>query len=229
MAINSVSEELQKKIKDKISMIAAIANDLPGVVIIHDVRDFSVEYMSPRGTAELGFTLEQIKDLGSEYVNRFLNPKDVKDYVPKIIALLERNNMEEVTSFFQQVRSSAVQEWAWHISSIKIFMRDEQGKPLLSITMAFPIDHLNQITAKASRILEENDFKRKYYNEFIKLSKREREVLTLLALGKSAPEAAEILFISATTVETHRKNIKQKLNTNSFYDLCKYASAFDLI
>lgn len=229
MPVSPVSEALQKKIKDKIAAIAAIAPEMPGVVIIHNISDFSVEYISPRGEAELGLSLEEIKKIGPGYVNRFFNPEDAKEYVPKISALLDRNNIEESTSFFQQVRLSAAEDWVWHISSVKIFMQDEEGKPLLSITMAFPIDPLNHITTKVDRLLEENNFIRKNYTNFKKLSKRECEVLRLLALGKSSPETAVALFITTTTVETHRKNIKQKLKTNSFYELCQYARAFDLV
>ncbi|MNT99653.1 DNA-binding transcriptional activator SdiA [compost metagenome] len=50
-----------------------------------------------------------------------------------------------------------------------------------------------------------------------------------MALGKTSLETAEQLFIAQTTVETHRKNIKQKLNTNSYYEICQYARAFDLV
>jgi DNA-binding CsgD family transcriptional regulator len=50
-----------------------------------------------------------------------------------------------------------------------------------------------------------------------------------MALGKTSAETATQLFISTSTVETHRKNIKQKLDTNSYYEVCKYARAFDLI
>lgn len=49
------------------------------------------------------------------------------------------------------------------------------------------------------------------------------------ALGKSATDTAEVLFISLNTVETRRKNIKQKLDTTAYFDLCQYARAFDLV
>ena len=229
MSANPISQELQKKINDKVAEIAALSKDLPGVIIIHNIDTYAVEYITPKGEALLGMSLEEIKKLGPEYHVRFFNPEDVKDYLPKIVALLEQNNMEESTSFFQQVRSSKEQEWVWHISSVKILMQDEQGKPLLAITTAIPVDPMNHVTTKVDRLLEENNFIRKHYPNFQKLSKRECEILRLLALGKSAPETAEILFITTTTVETHRRNIKQKLNTNSFFELCQYARAFDLI
>lgn len=229
MSETPISKHLEKKIEEKIAAIAAIADDIPGVVIIHNFRDSSVEYISPLGEVLLGMSLGEIRKLGAGYHARFFNEEDSKDYVPKIIGLLERNIPGESISFFQQVRSSNGQEWVWYMSSIKVLLQDEQDKPLLSLTIAFPIDPLQHVTAKVSRLLEENNFLRKHHQDFRKLGKRELEVLRLMALGKSAPETAEILFISPATVETHRKNIRQKLNTNAFFDLCEYARAFDLI
>ena len=52
---------------------------------------------------------------------------------------------------------------------------------------------------------------------------REREVLKLIAEGKSSKEIGELLFISARTVERHRANIMEKLNLKKTADLVKYA------
>jgi len=55
------------------------------------------------------------------------------------------------------------------------------------------------------------------------IGRREREVLQLLAEGHSSPEIAERLFISASTVDVHRRNIMNKLGLHSIAELTKYA------
>jgi DNA-binding NarL/FixJ family response regulator len=55
------------------------------------------------------------------------------------------------------------------------------------------------------------------------LSTREREVLKLIAEGKSSREVAEILYISIRTVDHHRANIMDKLKLRKTADLVKYA------
>ncbi len=55
------------------------------------------------------------------------------------------------------------------------------------------------------------------------LSSREREVLQLIAEGKSNKDVAHILNLSLYTVETHRSNILQKLNLHSVPELILYA------
>jgi DNA-binding NarL/FixJ family response regulator len=55
------------------------------------------------------------------------------------------------------------------------------------------------------------------------LTTREREVLQLLAEGKSNKDVAALLNLSLYTVETHRSNIFQKLNLHSGAELILYA------
>jgi DNA-binding CsgD family transcriptional regulator len=85
------------------------------------------------------------------------------------------------------------------------------------------------ITDKVARLREENSFLRKNYEKFIALTKREREILKCIALGKTTNEVSDELHISVATAETHRKNIKRKLDISSSFDLSMYARAFDLI
>lgn len=55
------------------------------------------------------------------------------------------------------------------------------------------------------------------------LTPRQREVVRLLADGKSNKEVASALGISVKTAETHRNNIMQKLELRSFSELVRYA------
>jgi len=55
------------------------------------------------------------------------------------------------------------------------------------------------------------------------LTTREREIIKLIAEGKSSKEVADLLFISSRTVQHHRANIMRKLNIKKTADLVKYA------
>ncbi|SKB37763.1 helix-turn-helix transcriptional regulator [Daejeonella lutea] len=215
---------------EQIGIIAAGSALLPGAVIVHSIKDWTVTWMSDYGLKGLQISLKEVTSLSAEeYYSRFFNEEDSKDYVPKILGLLERNNDDEIVTYFQQVRISGKIGWTWHMSSSRIFMRDEHGEPLYTVTISFPIDAMHHMTSKAARVLEENNFLRQNFQKYSRLSARECEVLKELALGKSSGETAAELFISLSTVETHRKNIRKKLETNSYYELCQYARSFDLI
>jgi DNA-binding NarL/FixJ family response regulator len=55
------------------------------------------------------------------------------------------------------------------------------------------------------------------------LTPREREVLKLVAEGKSSREIGKLLFISSRTVENHRAHVMNKLGVTKTVDLVKYA------
>jgi two-component system response regulator NreC len=55
------------------------------------------------------------------------------------------------------------------------------------------------------------------------LSKRQLEILHLIALGKTNQEIADILSLGKTTVETHRKNMIRILNLRGAGELLRYA------
>lgn len=61
------------------------------------------------------------------------------------------------------------------------------------------------------------------------LTERELDVLKLLIQEKNSREIAEQLFISERTVETHRKNMIRKTNSNSTVGLVKFAYEYNLI
>jgi DNA-binding NarL/FixJ family response regulator len=56
-----------------------------------------------------------------------------------------------------------------------------------------------------------------------RLTSREREIVQLLAEGKSSKEVASFLGISVKTAETHRANIMRKLDMHSVSELVRYA------
>src|ERR1700693_5267261 len=61
------------------------------------------------------------------------------------------------------------------------------------------------------------------------LTPREREVIQLLAEGKSSKEVACLLNLSTKTAETHRSNIMRKFDFHSIRDLVVYAIKNDII
>ena len=64
---------------------------------------------------------------------------------------------------------------------------------------------------------------------FEALTEREREVLALIAQGRSNQEIADQLVISIKTVNRHRENIMAKLNLHSRVELVRYAIEKGLI
>ncbi|MGA8232576.1 MAG: LuxR C-terminal-related transcriptional regulator [Candidatus Acidiferrales bacterium] len=56
-----------------------------------------------------------------------------------------------------------------------------------------------------------------------RLTSRQREIVQLLAEGKTSKEVATILGLSTKTVETHRAQIMRRLDCHSVSELVRYA------
>lgn len=83
------------------------------------------------------------------------------------------------------------------------------------------------LTRKVSRLLQEDYIRemerRGVEDSYDLLTDREREILQLVAEGRTNKEVANVLNIGLTTVETHRTHILQKLNLHSVPELILYA------
>lgn len=66
-------------------------------------------------------------------------------------------------------------------------------------------------------------------NDHIKLSSREKDIVKLMMEGFTNREISEKLFISESTVETHRKNIYRKTDTHSLTKLIQLVNDLDLL
>jgi two-component system, NarL family, response regulator NreC len=74
-----------------------------------------------------------------------------------------------------------------------------------------------------------NDYRRHVTNPIDLLTSREREVLQMLAEGKTNKEIATILNLSVYTVDAHRGRIMEKLNLHSINELVRFAVRNGLI
>ena len=224
-----MAQTLAIRIAQKIKEAAPSLNTIPGAVIIVNIPESTVEHMSAWGCSRLNTSVKELKEMGANYHTRFFNPEDAADYVPKILGMLSRNNDEETVSFFQQVRANVEEPWEWYVTSIKIFMRDDEGLPLLCINVATPIDAGHYFITKIERMLQENQTMLKSPQLLSALSKREKQILSLMAQDKTSHAIGRELFISEGTVKTHRRNIKKKVGANNHYEIVQFAQAFNIV
>lgn len=87
------------------------------------------------------------------------------------------------------------------------------GKPFFSpaVTAVLMEDYVRQLRARG------------LVDSYHLLTDREREVLQLLAEGRSNKEVATLLDVGLSTIETHRANLMQKLNLHNTAEIVLYA------
>jgi DNA-binding NarL/FixJ family response regulator len=81
----------------------------------------------------------------------------------------------------------------------------------------------SQVSEKLLEYLKHPSKQKKDISKDVTLTEREIEILKLISEEYSNPEIAEKLFISVRTVDTHRRNLLEKLGVKNTAGLVKYA------
>jgi DNA-binding NarL/FixJ family response regulator len=106
-------------------------------------------------------------------------------------------------------------------------LKSDAGRDLVTAVEAL-CQHRTFFSSKISELLLDSYLKHQDRSESTesprsRLTAREREIVQLLAEGKSNKEVASSLNISIKTAETHRTNIMNKLDLRSVTELVRYA------
>lgn len=113
----------------------------------------------------------------------------------------------------------------------QILLKKDKVVPLealKSLVNCFDIDvrDLSKVLDFLENLKNQKKFFRRNKSKFKLLTPKELEIFLLVADGLSTQQISEKLFIEKTTVSTHRKHIKSKLELQSSHDWFIYANAY---
>ena len=169
--------------------------------------------------------------------------KEAKKIKPQIviidIAMPELNGIEATRQLLKEQPSLGVIILSMHHSTEHIFqalqagakgfvIKEVAGKEVIRAVWAVYNGHRYLSRQVDEILIEDYLFQRQHIqpnSPLEKLSPREREILQLVVEGKTSSAIAEILFISAKTVETYRSRLMQKLVIKDMASLVKFAIA----
>ena len=105
------------------------------------------------------------------------------------------------------------------------YLLKNAGKDELRLAIADILDGRKHIAPELQRLLDNGDRYQDRRGEigYHPLSKRELQVVKLIVSARTTQEIADTLFLSADTIETHRRNILHKLDIRNTAGLVKYA------
>jgi DNA-binding CsgD family transcriptional regulator len=202
----------------------SVLDQLPGKVHLNNRESLNCEYANKQLCDYSRLPLEKIQLMGMSYLKTYCHPHTFDVIVPSIKDFYSNERENRVFGFYKYVIDIKTKEWLlWYCVK----------KPLKNtdyfLTISTPIENFGKMESKMRRIVGEQKFLRDHYQQFQNLTPREIEILTDVAHGLNNRNISDKLYISRSTVETHRKNINRKLEINNFIDVVKYAHAFDLI
>ena len=166
------------------------------------------------------------------------------DDIPFVIEA-EKMSYEKVKSIgrqhFPQLKTSYCFRMKTATGSYELFhhqalhtLQSESGQILQAVNIHTNIHHLTQknpYTVLVSGLEPRRDFHQMHYNkspnviggDFVKLTQRETEILSLIARGYSGSEIAKNICISEHTVKSHRRNIIAKMRVRNTKELISKA------
>ncbi len=153
------------------------------------------------------------------------------------IAMPNLNGIEAARQITQRVPRSAIVILSMHSDESYVLRALKAGARAYLLKDSAETDLINAIRAVSegkaffspavSKMLVEDYMRqmqeREVDDSYELLTARERQILQLLAEGKSNKDVANMLKLSLYTVETHRSNILEKLNLHSVPELILYA------
>lgn len=186
--------------------------------------DFNFQFLNEKACDWFSLSMQQVINRGEDFIRDYYHPDTLKNELPKIKLLYETNDDELMYTNYHQIYNPALKSFSVCLAFVKI-CRCLSG----FISILQPLENNYLISKKMNRIISQELFKINHAEYFQTLTRRELEILKLLAQGWNNPRVSDQLFISRRTVEQHRKNINRKLEICSLKDIMDYAFAFDLI
>src|SRR5262252_5277661 len=154
------------------------------------------------------------------------------DIVVMDVAMPELNGIEATRRVVASLPHSRVVALSMHKDSVYVreilragargyLLKESGAEDLVSAIRAVARGESYLSPAVSNAVLD--DYRRHVTNPIDLLTSREREVLQMLAEGKTNKEIAGVLNLSVYTVDAHRGRIMEKLNLHSINDLVRFA------
>jgi len=223
---------ISKGLKKGDFSIPEIGDILPASLMLHDLnglQPIGCNYMNNWGCEHLGSSVDEVNELGESYYERYFIKEEAIAAFQGMDKYLQEGDFDKQYNFFRRVKLYDDNHYTWFYTVCKL-VRIKVGSDLENklILLSSPVMGMDKLIARVTKTLDQDTYIRENYRKFSELTPREKQIIIFLAHGKSSPEIADQLYISAHTVSTHRKNIIRKTECKSFAELLRFALAFDL-
>ena len=160
------------------------------------------------------------------------------DIVVMDVSMPELNGIEGTRQICDELTQTKVLALSMHKDSVYVreilragargyLLKDSEDDDLLKAIRAVARGEAFLSPAISDAVL--TDYRKHVSNPIDLLTSREREILTMIAEGKSNKEIATILNLSVYTVESHRGSVMEKLNLHNTGDIVRFALRNGLI
>ena len=198
------------------------------VLYVWDIPRDEYLYFSKNAYQYTGYSAHELLNGGSSLIHEMIHPEDLVSYIMinqelrRFMRSLPAGAYQNYRLLYRlRVKKAKEKSYLQLLVEEVILQVDAFGTPVLATGKLSDISHLNPSKGASLYVVEVTKtahtnpgfFLYKAQQEV--LSRREREVLDLLAEGSTNVETAERLHISVNTVKNHRKSMLKKTGANN--------------
>ncbi|MBN1340316.1 MAG: PAS domain-containing protein [Bacteroidales bacterium] len=214
------SARTNEQILNQLKFFRSIVGRLNIAIFIHDLKLLHHIWTNNNYINILGYTDSEIKSFGPEWAKDNYHPDDFH-ILKERIEYFRENKGDTYSGIYRAKHKQG--HWVWIYSNSTVFKRDEEGKPEHIIGICIDFARSFKTETAFDEFYRENHRQRNC-KLIASLTPREKEILQMVASGKSNREIAEAFNISCHTVNSHRKNLFSKLNIHNTGALGRFAA-----
>lgn len=207
------------QLEKEVGFYKKIISSLDAVVLILDLEQLKLVWANDYYHQLLGYDTQYDIPLDKEDLLLLYHPEDKDYFVQMKRAITEQPGVPH-TAFYRFRHRDG--HYLWLFTANRLFRADAEGDLLevvaVSIDFSGPVSYPKNIRRFMQEKLHELN-----HDKVALITRRERQILRLLANGKKTREIADNLGLSYHTVNNHRKNMLKKLDMRKLSSLVNFA------
>jgi two-component system sensor histidine kinase/response regulator len=120
-------KQTESALRESQHFIQAIADSNPNLLYVYDLVENRNVYTNHQITAMLGYTAQEIQDMGNEMMLRLLNPEDLPAFLESVEKVERSQDGDVIECQYRMKHKNG--EWRWMHSWDTVFVRETDGKP----------------------------------------------------------------------------------------------------
>jgi len=193
---------------------------VPFSVFINNQDNFNISYTNNQLTSK-GPELAKLVEIGTSYLPSISCPILLRFAKVKAEKFKKISDNDGICSYLQSLKTNGEMKYFY---ANKLFLDDNNYFNIGNFT-----EDLGLVGTVFKKVFDPVTKSEITWLKFMSLTKQEKIILRLIAKGHPTAEISDLLFISQHTVQTHRKNIYKKLDTNKITDLIHFAMILELL
>jgi DNA-binding CsgD family transcriptional regulator len=220
--MNNLEKLLQvnTEIPVKIDLYKESLEKMNGVLFISDNNMSGLSWAGKNFEDITGYKFNKWNRMGKKGLKNIFHPDDFQIFDERNNYFMNPETKDKSHTAVYRLKHMKG-HYIWMYVNTFVISRDADGSPQKTGGIMINLEELMIPTFFEKRL---NNLKKEGNINLLKLlSKREKEILSYISKGHSALQIAEILHLSKRTVESHKRNMQQKLGLTSTAALISFA------